>query len=94
MAGDYDASVICLRAIDIQARLLGLYPPPQSDTSIEKLKPKVTSTEDLRAASPLKLLRAEMWAYRPPPLLEQITGCAEPDYLNIRTATQVRSGIR
>jgi len=49
LKGTYDASVIYLRAIEMSCRLLGLFPPPQTDASLEKLRPKVTSTDEMRA---------------------------------------------
>lgn len=49
LRGDYDASVIYLRTVEMSCRMLGLFPPPQTETSLDKLKPKVSSTEELRA---------------------------------------------
>jgi hypothetical protein len=48
LRGNYDASVIYLRAIEMSGRFLGLFPPPHTETSLDKLKPKVTSTEEIR----------------------------------------------
>jgi hypothetical protein len=49
MGGDYDSAVIVIRSVDTQCRLLGLFPPPQS-SHLEKRGPKISSTEDIRAA--------------------------------------------
>ena len=49
LKGNYDASVIYLRTIEMSGRFLGLF-PPQSDTSLDKLKPKISSTEEIRDA--------------------------------------------
>ena len=49
LKGSYDASVICLRTIELRGRLLGLFPPPQTEASLEKLKPRLTTTEDIRS---------------------------------------------
>jgi len=50
LKGNYDASVIYLRTIEMSGRFLGLFPPPQPDTSLEKLKARVSSTEEMRDA--------------------------------------------
>ena len=50
LKGNYDASVIYLRTIEMSGRFLGLFPPPQSDTSLDKLKPRISSTDEIRDA--------------------------------------------
>lgn len=47
--GDYDSSVVVLRTIEMSGRFLGLFPPPQADASPDKLRPRVSSTEEMRA---------------------------------------------
>jgi hypothetical protein len=46
--GDYDAATIELRGQDQICRMLGLYAPPMRDEPLDDLKPKRTSTEELR----------------------------------------------
>jgi len=48
LKGNYDASVIYLRTIEMSGRFLGLFPPPQADANLDKLKPNVSSTEEIR----------------------------------------------
>jgi len=48
VTGDYDSSVIYIRTVELSCRLLGLFPPPQSDASLDKLRPQTTSTEKIR----------------------------------------------
>ena len=48
LKGNYDASVIYLRTIEMSGRFLGLFPPPQPDAALDKLQAPVSSTDDIR----------------------------------------------
>lgn len=51
LKGDYDSSVICLRTNDFVARLLGLFPPPQTAGSpLDDARDIETTTDKIRAA--------------------------------------------
>jgi len=49
LKGNYDSSVIYLRTIEMSGRFLGLFPPPQPDAPLDKLKPIESSTEEIRS---------------------------------------------
>ena len=50
LEADYDSTVACLRCNDFVARMLGLFPPPQTSSPIDDGRDIETSTDKIRAA--------------------------------------------